>query len=133
MSRNVFQKSSDDSDNERTEGVAIGIERGDGPLPYIAVLTKILEKISPKQANKEDEAESVKVALASLGIILKNSPKNYERLVAFIGIHASACMPDGDINLADAPEGFVEMREKLKDGMLEAAKEEAESNLDKQD
>ena len=132
MSRNVFQKSSDDSESQ-PEGVAIGIERGSGPLPYIAVLCRILDKVSPKQANKEDEAESVKVALASLGIILKSNPKSYERLVAFLGIHASACMPDGDINLADAPEGFVEMREKFKDGMLEAAKEEAESNLDKQD
>lgn len=132
MSRNVFQKSSDDGESQ-PEGIAIGIERGSGPLPYIALLAKILEKISPSQPNKKDEAESIKVALASLGIVLKSSPKHYEKLVAFIGIHASACMPDGEMSLSDAPEGFVELREKLKDEMLEAAKEEAESNLDKQD
>jgi hypothetical protein len=133
MSRNVFQKSSDDSDNEQPQGIAIGLERGNGPLPYIALLAKILEKISPSQPNKKDETESIKVALASLGIVLKSSPKHYEKLVAFIGIHASACMPDGEMSLSDAPEGFVELREKFKDEMLEAAKEEAESNLDKQD
>lgn len=130
MSRNVFQKSSDD--NEQPQGIAIGIERGNGALPYIGILAKILEKISPRQPNKEDEAESVKVALSSLGLVLQRNPEAYNRLIAFLGVHASAFMDDKDINLEDAPDGFIEMREKFKDALLDEAKDKAKSESEQE-
>jgi len=125
MSRNVFQKSSDDDGEPKMERVEFSTDQEGGELPYLKLLCKILDKVSPHN-NNNDKTPHLRVVLHALGLILAKDKTGFERLCSFIAVNASAYIEDGDLNLADAPEGFTEMREKIKDALLEEAKQKAE-------
>lgn len=128
MSRNVFQKSSDDG-APQIERVEFNADGSGGELPYLKLLTKILDKVSPFNTNKEDKTPHIRVALNSLGLMLTKDKASFERMCAFLAVNASAHIDDSELTLTDAPEGFIEMREKIKDALLEEAKQKAEGNL----
>lgn len=128
MSRNVFQKSSDDG-APQIDRVEFNSGSGEGEMPYIGLLCKILDKVSPQTGNKgTDKTPHLRVALHALGLILNKDKNSYERLCSFIAVNASAFIDDSELTLTDAPEGFLEMREKIKDALLEEAKQKAEGN-----
>ena len=128
MSRNVFQKSSDDG-APQIERVGFNANEAGGEMPYLKLLCKILDKVSPQTGNKgTDKTPHLRVVLHALGLILSKDKNSYERLSSFIAVNASAFIDDADLTLTDAPEGFLEIREKIKDALLEEAKQKAEGN-----
>lgn len=122
MSRNIFEKES------VKEAVTLQIPEGGGELPYIALLVRILEKVSPMKSNGGDKSPALRCILNSLGLICSKDAEEFARLAGFIGMNAAAHVPDGEMDFSEAPEGFAEMRDSIKEALLERAKAEAEGN-----
>lgn len=122
------------SEEKATSGVeCISIrttpEKADVDL--LKMLTMIAIKVTGGEESKV--CERVKAALCSLGLIAKSDDETFSSIVMMLCTTSTAFMPDHDFASSefgsDMPKELQEVRDKIKETVLEARKRKAEKDL----
>ena len=122
------------SEEKATSGVeciSIRTTPDKADVDLLKMLTMIAIKVTGGEQSKT--CERVKAALCSLGLIAKSDDETFTSVVMMLCTTSTAFMPDHDFASSefgsDMPKELQEIRDKIKEGVLEARKKKAEKDL----
>ena len=122
------------SEEKATSGVeciSIRTTPDKADVDLLKMLTMIAIKVTGGEQSKT--CERVKAALCSLGLIAKSHDETFSSIVMMLCTTSTAFMPDHDFASSDfgsdMPKELQEVRDKIKEGVLEARKKKAEKDL----
>jgi len=132
MSRiNIGTSEQKDTSMSGVECISIRTTPDKADVDLLKMLTMIAIKVTGGEEGKT--CERVKAALCSLGLIAKSDDETFTSVVMMLCTTSTAFMPDHDFASSefgsDMPKELQEVRDKIKETVLEARKKKAEKDL----
>ena len=122
---------SEEKDMSGVECISIRTTPDKADVDLLKMLMMIAVKVTGGEQSKT--CERVKAALCSLGLIAKSDDETFSSIVMMLCTTSTAFMPDHDFASSefgsDMPKELQEVRDKIKETVLEARKKKAEKDL----